>query len=169
MKSQQVNFYILPEEQRWFEAQLRPLGNFVVAKAEAPTATLVLSESTVVRSMGDEALRVYLIRYEDVSRVRMRHVPEREAYIIDEVHSPVVEFSRCYFDGVRVRRGRLYTIGRYYDHNSVSVAKPKEFLDWANALMATVRRILVRDSHGDFLTRAAKERADRGEIALSIL
>ena len=39
--------------------------------------------------------------------------------------SPVVELTRCFFDGHILRRGRLYFVDRYYGTNGDWIEKPE--------------------------------------------
>lgn len=169
MKSKQINFYILPEEQEWFESQLRQQGEFVVIRDLSSLSAPELADSTVVHEMGKERLRIYLARSSDVSCIVGRPIPAKSAWSIDEIRSPVVEFSRCYFDGRSLlRRGRLYVVTNYYDGDCF-VEKPTEFLDWAKSLLAIARRELVRRQDGDYITHRAKASVDAMEIELAAI
>ena len=168
MNSQQLNFYILPDEQEWFESQLRRQGDLVVIRDLSSLGAPVLADSTVVREMGKENLRIYLTRSADVSHIVGRPIPTRSAWSVDEMRAPAVEFSRCYFDGKSLlRRGRLYVTTRYYDGDAL-IEKPKEFLDWTKALLSAAKKELVRREDGDYITRRAKAGVDAGMVELAL-
>lgn len=169
MRSQQVNFYLLPEEQEWFESQLRSCGDLVVIRKPASPEDSIVADSTIIRAMGREDVRVYLSRRQDLPQIDVRAIPSRNSWSIDELRSPVVEFSRCYFDGQLLRRGRLYVITHYYDENSLLVEKQKSFVNWAKTLISTTKKTMARREDGDFIAPLAKERAEKGEIKLSAL
>lgn len=167
MKSQQVNFYLLPEEQRWFEEILFARRELVVVRRLASPKGIVTTDSTIVKAMGEEVLTVYLSRPTDLQKIITREVPARDEWLVDLTQSPVVEFSRCYFDGQLLRRGRLYVVTHYYDEDSLLVEKSKEFVAWAKSLISTVKKGMMKCDDGDFISILARERAERGEIELS--
>ncbi len=85
--------------------------------------------------MGKERLRVCVTQPKYLSQIQFRHIPQQGHFII-EPGSPVLEFDRSYFDGHRIRKGRMYFYtGPDFD---------PDFMSWGDRVLRAVRKALVR-------------------------
>lgn len=133
----QVNFYLLPKDMPILEDAIRSTGpvaflpNIVPEPFVKTLPSIELPES----QMGKEPLRVYVTHPDFLSRVQFRHVPQQGHFIV-EPGSPVIELDRNYFDGQRIRHGRMYFYtGPDFD---------SDFMHWAGGVLKAVRKVLVR-------------------------
>jgi hypothetical protein len=78
----------------------------------------------------------YMVRPDDLSAINLEEVPEQRYWSIDILSSPVVELTRCYFDGKILRRGRLYYTHSFYGGDDRWVEKPEPFRSWAKRLLS---------------------------------
>ena len=154
----QVNFYMHPDDLTEFEADLRSRSKIRLLSSKwstaqaryLPTAELILPERWDL-----DDLAVYICREEDAEYFVMQHRPVLGYWTVDIHASPVLKFSRSYFDGKVLKRGRIYYIPE---------GKPLDFVRWADALIRRVRSSYVRE--GFYVApHAAKWRAEsRGEF-----
>lgn len=165
MNSGQINFYLHPDDQASFEAALRGCGELLVLQGLEASTRPVLSTTTSILEMGRENLRIYLVRPQDIGSVCGRQQPSG-AWTVDAMKSPVVEFSRCYFDGTGMRRGRLYAIFKYLGEDGQKVSKTKDFLQWARCLIKAARHSLTKRDDGDYVGPIAASVA--GSIRFSL-
>ena len=141
-------------------AQMTPLS----AKELAYRGQQVLAR---VEHMGKTPLTLYLARPADVGAVAFREVAEQGYWTVDDLRSPVVELTRCYFDGKMLRSGRLFYETGYYGGDGAWVDKPKAFLAWAEALLGAARKALRREPRLDaYLGPEARELHDRNAVEL---
>ena len=113
------------------------------SRSDKPKPRIV--ESTDFKENGKQWLFYYLIRPDDLSTLTLEEVPEQRCWSIDVLSAPVVELSRCYFDGKILRRGRLYYTQGFYGEDDRWVEKPEPFRSWAKRLLAAAHRTLKFD------------------------
>lgn len=94
---------------------------------------------------GGKWLFFYLVRPDDLASIQMHEVAKQNYWAIDDLRSPVVEFSSCFFDGVKIRQGRVYFQTRYYAETGQLVTKSESFVKWARCVLAAVKKTLHRD------------------------
>jgi hypothetical protein len=167
MKSQQVNFYLLPEEQEWFETTLKECDDFVVVTGMNSPMEPQIVNTTVIQQMGQEKLTIYLCRSLETSCLVARSIPTRKLWVVDELRSPVVEYTRCYFDGGLLRRGRLYVVGQFFDDAGQRVEKNPGFVLWAKSLITKAKSVLKRRDDGDYIGPKALQALESGQIRIS--
>ena len=133
----QVNFYLLPSDLSTMEGAIRSTGPIAILTSTVPEPfvkelpSIVLSEA----QMGQEPLRLYLTHPKYLPRIQFRHVPQQGHFIV-EPGSPVIELDRNFFDGQRIRHGRMYFYtGPDFD---------SEFIQWAEDVLRAVKRVLIR-------------------------
>jgi hypothetical protein len=133
----QVSFFLLPEDLRVIEDAITSTGPVIFlpdVSAEPQVVTLASIELPQER-MGKERLRVHVTRPDFVRKVRFKQMLGQQHFII-EPGSPVIQLDRSFFDGSRIRHGRLY-------FRTGSDADP-EFVKWGEKVLRAVRSVLVR-------------------------
>jgi hypothetical protein len=158
MNSRQINFFLTASDQAELLMRFGAKGDFVVVQSRARDGNLCLLESAEVKDVGVEPLQVYLARPTDLEAIQF-HILESQPYnTVDVVRSPVIELSRCYHVGGRLRRGRLYFVTEYYDGGAMT-RKETAFLKWASDLIAIARRNLMKEPASPFYFGASALRA----------
>lgn len=143
----QINLYLTPRDLAFLEGVLRKDIDFVAAGTDSDERRALVVGSLAVEDMGKSPLKLLVFQPSDAANLVFRSVSEG-SWSVDTLRSPVVELSRCYFNGSTFRRGRIYYRTGYYmeDGSGVWVDKPASFLEWADRLFAAVRKNLRRDS-----------------------
>ena len=146
----QVNFYMLPDDLAEFEQMLQRQSGVVFLNAWFSTPAVERLPALAIPEMGKTQLMVYLAREADVPYIHTTAIRSQQHWIVDEGRSPVVEFTRCYYDGKMIRRGRLYFNTRFYDEAGHWVGKPHDFVRWADGLLRWIRKHYRKDPHTTF-------------------
>jgi len=142
MKSSQLNFFLTDNDQAELLENLDPLGTFVYVESLSRDGSLGILESAEIKRMGTDGLKIFISLAKYVNEIILKQ--SSTATFVDDLRSPVVEFSRCYQDDQLVRRGRFYFAKSYFDRRA-QVDKDQEFLEWGNSLVSRTRRLLKRD------------------------
>jgi hypothetical protein len=138
----QINFFLGAADQAPFEASLRSLGDFAVLGSRSPSPMPLRLCSTVVETFGEELLRVYLARPQDVDQLHYRLIGNGTEYTPDVLRDPVIEFDRCFVSDGFIRRGRLYYVSGYFDEANRKIRKSEAFIEWADRVMRKAAREL---------------------------
>lgn len=140
----QVVFYMSPQDTRDVELRLRSLGPIAILHSESGTKRPRVLQSLGHEEGGQPWLFFFLARPQDVDHVNMIEVPAQGCWAVDVLCSPVIEFTRCYFDQTILRQGRVYYTDGFYNEDGLWVAKPGDFLGWAKSVRSAVRKSLMR-------------------------
>ena len=167
MASRQLNFYVLPEEQGWLDGLLRGVGSWLVVGRLDASGKPKLLPTTVLQRFGQEDLKIYLVRKDDLSRICSISAPNRSELFVDDLRSPVIECSRCFSDGKVLRRGRLYFVESYFDAAGQLVRKDPDFIEAGRAMLATVRRSMQKRNDGDYASDLSVQREREAALQLT--
>lgn len=99
-----------------------------------------------VAEFGKTRLSVFLAPPDALGSLVFRQVPRQGCWTVDLLRSPVVELSRCFYDGTVLRRGRLYYDRGFYDEAGHWVEKTAAFQAWAKRVFSVARKGLQRDT-----------------------
>ena len=141
MESRQLNFYLNLSDQHLFDQMLKANELIKLCQYQTEEACPYFLESSIITKMGEEALKIILVRKSDIENIRYRKIKERYIYSIDSIRSPVIEYSRCYVGDNIIRRGRLYFVKAHYDDKDYLISKSSDFLAWANQLLDEARAV----------------------------
>jgi len=168
MNSKQLYFYLNLEDQCLFDQMLKADEQIIFCRYQAKKMHPIFLESTVIKEVGEEALKIIMVRKTDIENIKYRKVTGRNSYFIDTLRSPVIEYSRCYVTKKLVRRGRLYFLKKYYDDNNTLIEKPRDFVVWANHILGAARKNLAFHSAGELIGSGASIDASLGVELISI-
>lgn len=138
----QLTFHLTPVDTLTLEAKLRALGPMVVLHSDSATASPRVVDSLEFSEGGRPWLQLYLARAGDVDSIKMKHVPVRSLWYVDVLDSPVVEFSRCFFNGKVLREGRIYWVDGFYGKDDAWALKNEGFRAWAKRVRSTSKKFL---------------------------
>jgi hypothetical protein len=153
--SQQVNFYVSPTETAALEEAWRSLGSMSVLHSRSNDAGPRVLPSSDLEEAGQRWLFFQLVRTDDLKSVVMRNVPAQGYWTVDVVKSPVVELTRCFFDGRILRRGRLYFVDGFYGADGEWVDKGEDFKKWGKSLLSATKKKLARHE-SDYIGEEAR-------------
>jgi hypothetical protein len=160
--SSQINFFLTPLDLSMLEQRLKKQCSvvFLGIPLEQPAPRL-LSTLEVAR-YGEEWLKVFLAHPESLGALVFKHVPKQGYWLVDDDRSPVIELSRCFYDGKILRRGRVYYTKGFYDEAGQWVDKPADFLAWAKKVFSVTRKGLQRDAGlGSYVGQDAEEKRQK--------
>jgi len=140
----QATLFITPKDTRNIEAVLRDSHEMAILHSYSPTASPRRVDRLDFEENGSPWLFLLLALPEHVEDVQTRHVPAQGHWAIDVLSSPVVEFTRSFFDGTVLRAGRIYYVDGYFDSTGAWVEKSPAFRTWAETTLRRVKRTLKR-------------------------
>ncbi|HEY0395602.1 MAG TPA: hypothetical protein VGD01_13980 [Candidatus Elarobacter sp.] len=138
-KGRQVRFYALWNDRETLDAAIRSLEpDVVLADADLRNGKVVrLPSLNDVTAQGE----IFLARHS----ARLTFGPlQGEPAFIRSMMSPVVEFTLPVFGETTLREGRLYYNSSYYASDGTLTMMPKDFLVFADRVIATTRRLFKR-------------------------
>lgn len=141
----QIRFFLSPKDVIGLEDRLRNDESTIIlhSRSRGPFPRSVASTDNT--EDGQNWLFYSLVRECDLEAVINKEVPTQGCWTIDQLRSPVTEFSRSFFDGKIIRQGRLFSNTSYYDDNGALVGKTEGFEGWAKGILAKARRFLNYD------------------------
>lgn len=141
----QINFYLSPRDMLELEKELLSLEETLILhdRSRGPYPRIV--DSTDLVEDGDRQHFFNFVRTADLDSVVMKEVKTQGYWNIDDLRSPVIEFTRSNFNGELIRRGRLYYIDVYYDDSGKLVGKTPGFDVWAKKVLSKARRSMEFD------------------------
>jgi len=140
----QIQIYLAQEDAADFESALKASGAIILKRSSTESRPLV-SDTARAQSADGVGVDGYIVRSNDLEHVSMRAVPAQGYWTVDGLHSPVVEFFGCHFNGKTLRRGRLFYDEGYYDAAGMWVDKPKEFNSWARSVFGLAKKRFKKD------------------------
>lgn len=142
----EIRFYLAPEDLVDMDRQLKQKVHFIVIADRSSNANPILAELVFPCDQNVKPnLWIHLARHEDFENIVLRYVPAQSYWVVDVLRSPVIEFSRSFFDGVIMRQGRMFFDTGYYDADGKWVEKPEAFLTWAANMFKSTKKVLKRD------------------------
>jgi len=141
----QVNFFMLNEDIIEFEKAIRKKEEVIILGEPMYEPKLRIIESLSIKDINDEWFWVYLTRRNDLYAISIKKINKQQYWLIDPLHSPVVEFGKSSFNGKVLRRSRIYYDPYYYDEEGNVIEKPKDFIKWADSLLRWIRRHYKKD------------------------
>jgi hypothetical protein len=143
--SRQFRFYLLPSDIERVLVELRV--KFSVKLIEEISATLPPVEIDApfrpsLYSMGSETFTSVrcLLTPPSGAEIKSRYMTKRKLWSVD-IQSEVIEFSDCDFDGSVLLIGRFYFQTDFLLDQTIWRKRP-EFLDWADKVFRTTKRML---------------------------
>ena len=143
MKSRQLNFYLNMHDQFILDAKIQNVENTVFCKYLSPNKSPVFLKTTKIDDMGNEYLKILILREQDIDKLIFREIKDTDSFSINTIKSPVLEYSRCFVSDDLIRRGRLYFIKTYYNEQESLIEKEPCFVAWASRVIKEARGGLI--------------------------
>ena len=152
----QINFYLIPGDIDALAMELLKAEPYIVLHSRSASASPREVGSLDVLEKGHPWLYFHLVRPPDKNSVVMREVPAQGYWTVDVLRSPVIEFTRCYFDGHILRRGRMYYDAKYYGEKGDLVSKSDNFLEWAKIIFSKTKKNLI-NTNSDYVGHGTRK------------
>jgi hypothetical protein len=140
----QVNFFITPDDARMIETELKAEHPLVIIDDISTSAAPSVVDTAAVEDRTGPRLFFHMVRGPDLRSVVMKHVPARGEWAVDVLDSPAIEYTRSFFDGRVLRRGRLYYVDRHDGEDGTLIDKSAVFREWARLVLEKTRKLLKR-------------------------
>lgn len=145
MSSQQVNFFMHPQDLFEFEKLIKERSPVSFIQEPLLNGILEMNEGSIYTPEKEIWLRGYLARPLDTTNIRLYFVERQGYWLVDVVKSPAIELTRSFFDERILRRGRLYYHNGYYNEEKAWITKGNDFIDWAKYLISVIRKNYQKD------------------------
>lgn len=162
----QLNFYLTDKDTEMVESAIRALEPVAVLHRRSTGPHPRVVDSLRYREDGRDWLFFELARPSDVASLALRHVEGPEYWTVDIRTAPVLEFSRPFYDGTIIRRGRIYFVSSYFDGNGVPILKDEAFVKWGKRVIRRVRGVLSRQG-SFYIGPEARELLDASRLSLA--
>lgn len=154
----QIRFYLSDSDTARLEELLLLPEPVAILVDRTPGPSPRILESTDLLKKGHRWYFFYLARKAELDSLRMKEVPTQGYWVVEEMLSPVIEFSRCVVTDDVIKEGRLYYTDSDYDRSGNLIVKSPEFREWAKKLLSAVRRSLKYDK--ELFAYVGKEAAE---------
>ena len=138
----QVNFYLHTKDLASF-FQLLKERDVLFISTQYDGKQLSIIENPSVEDAED----MYLARKEDLDKVTFREWDGvyKKTWRMDLHKAPVIELLKSHYNSEHgiISRGRLYFLPDYYDDSEL-ITKDETFIKWADSLIGTIRRKLIK-------------------------
>jgi len=130
-----------------FRGALEQRGDVKFVAWSSPNAAPKILDTSTGRNEHGFRSHCYLVRPQDIAKLRFKRVPGQDYWLLDsELSALVMEFNGGFFDGTLLRRGRLFYETGYYDSSGAWVAKPEDFIKWSESITRLAKRLLQHDA-----------------------
>jgi hypothetical protein len=157
----QVNFYMAASDELEFVTFVRSDRNVGMLIDGMPTENTPLLTELPERGIPFW-FSVSLWDQDNSPQPVLQYVPQQSYFVVDEIASEVVKFSRSYLDDTRLVRGRIWAEMSTWGTNGVAINKSEPFRKWFDRLGNWIKRRSVRDHRGDYLLPGAADYAKQG-------
>ncbi|HMF30933.1 MAG TPA: hypothetical protein VKK79_05945 [Candidatus Lokiarchaeia archaeon] len=140
----EVNFYLTPEDAILVQSRLSEIVPVKILHSRSPTQDPQVVDSLDHREAGKQWLSLFLVREEDLNDVVMHYVDVQDYWTVDDLRSPVIEFTCSFFDNDILRRGRAYYVEGYHEQDQGWIEKSAPFKAWAKIVLDTIKKSLNR-------------------------
>lgn len=159
MIGQQLNFYLTADDQLHLLESISAGAGCVLIKRNSARPYDVSGE---------------LLKAEDDWAIAYLCQPSRCEQVLTAIRSDssdasellAIEFIQPMEEGSAIRRGRFWYATKCAAAGEF-VQKPKDFVDWAQAVMTSAKSQLVRHGRGDWIGPDAKRRLEAGLLRLT--
>lgn len=144
----QINFFLHQDDQADFDLLLKSLGDIVLVPYYHYDKKVATIADTIVRDIKKEGVRVYIIRKSDFKDIKLKHIEHFGYWLVDDNSLPVIHFDRSVTSDGTIKSGRLYfTVDYVNTDKMIMIRKSEDFIKWADNVIKTVRRKLVKHKH----------------------
>jgi len=152
----QINFYMLPEDEKKFIAYVLQRNNVVMITApfESKSPNII---SSLPEPFSEPFWRSIYFWDKNVNgKLETKYIEKQGYFLIDALMSSVIEFSRSFMRDNFLVRGRIWAQPKYWKGDEI-VFKGKNFENWFNAVTRWIRKHYQRISELEYIAPHALE------------
>jgi hypothetical protein len=169
MHSRQINFYAVPDDLIVWEDYFKQNEIVFIRLPFYQKDDFLITENICDYVREKEFDKILLTKKGFLENIHAHFVEKQKYFLIEEMYSEVVEFSRPLknrFYGY-YERSRFYFIKSYFDKQDQRVYKSEAFLNWADQLFKDFKKrflVAVKEDKGDYYTRTCLDMIDKNII-----
>jgi hypothetical protein len=157
----QVNFYMTQEDERDFVEFVRSDRNVGILTYTSPINALPLVEELPNRNEHFGG-HTFLWDMDNSPRPVQEYIPTQKYYLVDEINSEVIEFSRSNINEGRLVRGRIWAEMVVWNTEGTMRPKSESFQKWFDRLANWIKRHGERNKFGEYVFPGAAQYAKQG-------
>ena len=159
----QINFYMLPEDEKEFISYVLQRKDVVMIAAPFESKF-----PNIISSLPEPFSKpfwhsVYFWSKNINGKLETKYIEKQGYFLIDSLMSPVIEFSRSFMQDNFLVRGRIWAQLKYWKGNEI-VSKGKEFENWFNSMTRWIRKHYQKISELEYIGPYALEWKKRGGV-----
>ncbi len=140
----QTRFYMTPKDATDFQKRLAERTDFLILLRKSPTSAPRIVDTLCYVENGEPWYGMFLARPEDLDRIVMCYIDTQGYWTVEESPSPVIEFSRSFFEDRTLRESRIYYEDKFLNDKNEFEMKPESFRTWAKMVHSTLKKFLKR-------------------------
>ena len=166
MRGRQINFFVMPDEWGALEDYLKENDMISVART-MDTQELELS------NISEKELSKYLVENKYKETVKVYPIEKINKYSMSELYSPIIQFSRSYYDKEKnlLRRGRFYYKKGFWNDNDEWEEKPTDFVKKGERLFRWFKKnykdAKIPEWKGFLVTQKVKDKVENEGLELT--
>jgi len=166
-KGKQINFYITEKELLAFDEYFLESNSALIGlPLKKPQIDYCNTLNGLNNSNYEWSLFLRIARISDISSLVIKYIDTQGYFLIDTLHSPVIEMSKSSFDdnAKKITRGRLFYHPGYFNDNGNWVEKDSEFIFWASQLYKKFSSFIKfeKSSTGDLVSFETNKLVQKG-------
>lgn len=159
----QINFYMLPEDEREFISYVLQRKDVVMIAEPFESKS-----PNIISSLPEPFSKplwhsVYFWNKNINGAPETKYIEKQGYFLIDSLASSVIEFSRSFIRDNFLVRGRIRAQINYWKEDKI-VSKGKEFENWFNAIVRWIRKHYQKISELEYIGPHALEWKKRGGV-----
>ncbi len=147
----QINFFMMPDDIRELDGQIRKMGLKII-EYKMPTQEIVQLQSL----LEGKRFKKLIIYSEYLKQLNIRYYEQPQIYCIDCHSAPAIEFNRPYFDTQKkiMKTGRLYYETEFLNNKKEFERKPEKLIKTGEKLYRWFRNHFENQKINSWFTTA---------------
>lgn len=142
----QVNFFLSSNDEREFDEFLKRFDDICFLTYYNKTNKPTIVENTIIKNYLKDGSRIYLVRKQDIDKVKFEYIENFNYWLIEDKSSPVLHYDICLTFDNYIERGRFYFETKYVE-NFNWVEKDYDFVKWSENIISKTRKHLKIHSY----------------------
>ena len=162
----QINFFMTSEDEKDFLDFARSTCNLTVLPYTSKESVFKPLVSLPPLKSQKFWMNAWLVNMDITHNVVTRFIPQQGYYLVDEVASDVLEFSRSIPFDDRLNRGRIWAefCSHFDDSTGQWVKKDEELVKWFEKLARWIRKNFKKEDYLIYIGLGAQELLDSGDF-----
>lgn len=139
----QINFFLSSKDEIEFDEFLKKFEDICFLAYYNETNKPTIIENTIIRNSLKNGRRIYVVRKQDIDKVKFEYIENFNYWLIEDHSSPILHYDICLTFDNHIQSGRLYFEPKYVE-NLNWVEKDFDFVKWSDYIISKTRRFLKK-------------------------